>query len=82
LGSGVIEFTGLPYNNGPGADDQDFLNIPAFGHYSLKFFLSVNGLKINSAGEFTENTESIELNLEKDFFLYFYGLSSYSNNLT
>ena len=32
LGAGVIELTGLPDNDGAGADDQDALDVSSFGH--------------------------------------------------
>ena len=35
LGAGIVKLAGLADDDGAGADDQDFLNVGAFGHISL-----------------------------------------------
>ena len=39
LGAGVVEFAGLGNDDGPGADDENLLDIRAFGHVGFQFGL-------------------------------------------
>ncbi len=36
LGAGVVEFAGLPDDDRAGADDEDFLDVSAFRHWSIR----------------------------------------------